>query len=477
MDQEFDIQNRPLDVLLIRPKSDSLYQSIGPDLGLGYLATALRRSGKHVSILDIQLLEARRKRDDFRVLDDIERARPRIVGFKMFSIDVPYLQWMLPEIRKWLPDSRILIGGPHPSGDPELAMQMVPDADYGFVGEAEQGLPQLAEAISSGEETEEVLSMIPGLIRRRNGKVKTNHPTFSADLDSLGMPAWDLMKPSDYPVDYTGSVFMPIITTRGCPFPCQYCAAHRTTGRTLRYRSPHLIAQEIEHLKEHYGIKRFHVDDDNFTLNGAFAKSVLHEFIRADIGLPWRAPNGLRLDTLDEELVHLLEKAGCFYIYVGIESGSQETLDRMSRGVTLEQMEEKINLIRRHSRIKILGFFMIGYDGESRMDVEKTIDFARRLPLDMASFFFFTPLPGTPVYYRLKSENRIDPMDPAQFLYTKISISSNELSEAWLHWAKFKANLLFYLRPFILWGMIREIRSWYQVYRLLQRIAAVVFNR
>ena len=144
MDQEFDIQNRPLDVLLIRPKSDSLYQSIGPDLGLGYLATALRRSGKHVSILDIQLLEARRKRDDFRVLDDIERARPRIVGFKMFSIDVPYLQWMLPEIRKWLPDSRILIGGPHPSGDPELTMQMVPDADYGFVGEAEQGLPQLA---------------------------------------------------------------------------------------------------------------------------------------------------------------------------------------------------------------------------------------------------------------------------------------------------------------------------------------------
>ncbi len=139
--------------------------------------------------------------------------------------------------------------------------------DFSFVGEAEIGLPRLLGGLNHGRRN---LSDIPGLVWRENGRIRSNPPAFAEDLDALGMPAWDLIHPETYPESQHGAFYQkfpiaPILVTRGCPYPCTFCAGHVVSGRKIRRRSIDHVLDEIQYLYSKFGIREFHVVDDNFT--------------------------------------------------------------------------------------------------------------------------------------------------------------------------------------------------------------------
>jgi radical SAM superfamily enzyme YgiQ (UPF0313 family) len=464
-----------LRVLLVKPVSVRGYQAT-PDLGLGYLATALGNAGHSVEILDCQ--KQRMTMDGWRPV--AMRLCHDVVGFKVFSADLARVAEQLRILKEARPEVVTLVGGPHVSGDPAWSLETMPHADFGFVGEAELALPRFLAALA--RQSEEKIESVPGLARRENGRIVVNPPLVHEAIDDFGIPRWDLMNPASYP-DETFGVFVrsfptaSIITTRGCPYRCTYCGGFAVTGRRLRKRSPALVLEEILRLRDEFGVRDVTIVDDNFTLDRNYAASICQAILDARLGISWSCPNGVRVDSLDEELLRLMERSGCYSLALGIESGSQRILDAMGKKLELSIVREKVRLVRATTRIKMTGFFMLGYPEETREDIEATLGLSLELPIDRASFPIFSPLPGTEIYHRLLDDGRIRKaaLRPEMFWIDGAGVATRDLAPTQVKWLQRKAVLRFYLRPRTLWRLAREIRSLSQLKIIVRRLARILF--
>ncbi len=393
-------------VLLVSPVNPVTYQSI-PDLGLGYLATWLRRAGHQVDIVDC----VNRGWDQATLLDHVRRTRPDIVGFKAFYTDIPSINTSAAAIRRAFPDITCIVGGPHPSCvSPDECLRTFPDCRYAFKGEAEVGLPMLVDALGADVVGDATLQQIPGLIwRASDGSVHGNPGRAADDLDTA-LPAWDLLRPNAYDFSQTfysrNQAVAPVVATRGCPLPCTFCAAHQTAGKAIRARSVDSVLGEIAMLQRDYGIQEISFIDDFFTGNKTFVKAFCREILARGMRFDW-ACWGVRLTSLDEEMVRLMHQAGCYAFSVGVESGSPRILSHMAKHLTVDQIEDKLAMIARVSDIRVGGLFIIGYPEETVDDVLQTIEFARRIPLFMATFYPFNPLPGTPIYEEMLASGEL----------------------------------------------------------------------
>ena len=445
-----------LDLLLVVPPGKSHY--VVPPIGLGYLATALRKAGcDRVGILD----SIKENLDVPRLTDRIKSLAPKIVGFQVFSTDFSSVRACSVIIKKILPDSLIIVGGPHVSARGADSLRDFPDADYGFQGEAEIGLPLFARRILKSEDIP--FEEIPGLIYHDGVGLKATDRVLVEDLDSLGFPAWDLMPPSSYPDAPQGAFYKnfpiaPIATSRGCPYTCAFCGSPVNMGNRLRFRSIESVLAEMEFLYEQYGVREFHFIDDMFN---ASKKRVI-EFCRKlggkDWGISYTFPNGLRLNTLDEESLSWLKRTGAYAFTVGIESGSQRILDSMNKKLTLEMIRDKVGLIAK-AGIEPSGFFLIGFPGETKEDMEKTLAFAKSLPLKRAHFSNFLPLPGTEATRKLIESGEITEPKWEELCYSRTPYSPVGITKDELKAFQRKAFLEFHLRPKILFKMLGEIKS------------------
>ena len=349
----------PLNILLVQPTNRTYV--IMPSLGLGYLAAVLRGEGHRVSIHNglRDPLSAQRL-----ALLAIEGAFD-VVGFQVFTYDLNVVRGYIDELRRQAPGILLVAGGPHPSADPEGTLETLGGLDYVLAGEAEIGFPRLLGEI---HEPARGLETVPGLVYRTETGVKRNPPAMVRDLDALPMPAWDLLEPERYPEAPHGAFgkrfpTAPIMISRGCPCHCTYCAGRSVTGGLYRVRSVENVMAELRCLKSR-GIREFHVEDENFTAN----KPLLLKFCAAlqeeALGMSWGLPSGVRLDTLDGEMLTAMERAGCYSLAVGIEFGTQRLLDVTNKGLTLETIRGKLALIKGFD-LKVTGFFLFGLPGES----------------------------------------------------------------------------------------------------------------
>jgi anaerobic magnesium-protoporphyrin IX monomethyl ester cyclase len=460
-------------VLLVDPIIRNAYQSI-PDLGLGYLATALKKAKHKVDILDCI-----NKKLTFEQFEKyISSSSLDVVGFRVFSTDLSSTKKCLQIVKKNLPETLIIVGGMHPSILPQQTLKYFAEADFGFRGEAEIGLPKLLNKLPrlSSEEKEK----IPGLIWRNNGKIISNSPTFTEDLDTLGMPDWDLINPRDY--NYQNSFFTksniiaPFIITRGCPYHCTFCSCQAVTGKRIRAHSPNYIIDEIKSLHSRLGIEEVSFIDDNLTADRSTLEELCRQMIKQKLKIPWSC-FGVRIDLVDEDILRLMEKSGCYLISVGIESGSQRILDHMQKGLTIDKVKQKIVLIKKITNIKVIGTFILGYPLEEIIDIQKTIKFARSLPLFAAAFYGFHPIPGTQIYEELISKKEIDEkinwdsvgQDKKPYSPTSISFKKFSLLYRW-------AYISFYARPKVLFNILKEIRSIEKLKFLLNRLLGRLFR-
>ncbi len=427
---------------------------VAPDIGLGYLATWLRKDNHDVHIIDSNNL----KITFDELIERIAALKPDVVGIKLFTEDLKRVKATLASIKEISPNIVTIVGGAHPSAMPEQTLSSMDNLDYAFNGEAEIGLPTLLKDLEAKN-----LGDVPGLVWRDGDTIRVNKQVFVEDLNELGMPAWDLLDPREY--KDTAETFRknfpaaPISITRGCPFPCTYCAGSTISGKPIRMRSIENVLEEMDYLIKNYGVKEFNIVDDNFTQK----RTVVEAFCRGIIGkgweISWSGSTGIRLDSLSEELLDLMKQSGCYSFYVGIESGSERILDLMKKRLTLEQIRTGVNMISK-TGILVSGFFIIGYPTETKEDIEKTIAFASSLPLFKAHFFHFTVLPATEAYRIVREEGKIIDTDDSMFMdvsYVPDGLTAKELKNLLR-----KAYLCFYLRPSVMAKLLIRLSTPHQ---------------
>ena len=453
-------------VLLVRPHIKKKYSlNVTPPLGLGYLASALRKHGLEVAVLDL----LKEKGGPLTLVEIIQKYHPRIVGFQYYSLNTAEIEECINIIKGIDSDIKVVLGGPHPSALPEETLKRVEKADFAFIGEGERGFPMLCEAIKGKKA---VFSRnIPGLVWRENGKVLSNPPLFENDLDSFEFPAWDLMAPRSYPEAVQGVFFRnlpaaPIIATRGCPHVCTFCAGFTISGRKVRARSARNFMEEVQLLHDRYGVRELKILDDNFTFYRSLVEDICHIMIEKGPNISWNCPNGMRMDKLDKKLVKLMKRAGCYEVTLGIESGSDTILEHMKKRLKTSDIRRYVGIIQT-AGLPVSGLFIIGYPAETREDIEKTIRFARELKLVRAEFNNFIPLPRSEAYERLLAAGK--KIDLEKLYFSKVPVPPPGLSERDVKRLQRRAFLSFYLRPSTLWRQIREIKTAKQIWVIFKR--------
>jgi len=423
--------------LFYPPRPGAGGTNLVPPVGLLYLGSVLEKAGHQTVLLDF----TQSGKIGNELLSDVVNSAPEILMISCFTSDVFLLKPIVAGLRKALPDIRFWLGGPHASCVGERAFLDFPQVDAVFIGEAEESV---LEALEFPE-------LAPDGVFYFGQEQKNSLPRQISDLDSLPIPAWHLAPPEKYRGLPNGVVlkklpYAPILTTRGCPYRCTFCAGFRITGRKIRHRSLGLVWQEIELLVKEYGVREIHIEDDNFTFDKDYAKEFCRTAIEKNLPVLFSTPNGIRLDTLDDELLSLMKKAGWYVVHCGIESGSDRILKKIQKATTTSEIRKRIELIHSHG-LPVAAYFILGLPGETRQDIEKTIEFARSSKVEWAQFACFLPIPGSPDGDTfLKTSNMIS-TGWAAFHNTACPAPPAPLDADDLKRLQRKAFISFYLRP------------------------------
>lgn len=426
-------------VLLVKASNVNFDGSVVPPLGLLYLAAVLRSRGEHdVRILDLRLF------CDWRralrgLLDEFD---PHVVGFSAISMEYRNCREAIRVARERRPDQPVLVGGPHASALPERTLRETA-ADAVVVGEGEEVVAPLVEALSSGSRP----SPLDGVVTRDDcGRTPTPAPR--PDLDALPLPAWDLVDLAPYHRRQSMSAVGPyryavISTSRGCPFDCAYC--HDLHGKRLRTRSVEAVAEELDAIQRLLGRGFVEVLDDSFNVKRDHARRVLELFARTDGRLRPVFGNGLRADRLDDDLLDLFRRCRCPEVSIAIESASPRIQEAFGKNLDLDAARRAVRGAARRGLYSV-GFFMLGFPGETREEMQQTIRFALDEPITQALFNFVQPLPGTrlaplasPVW------QKDDPWTRESFYRSTINLSA--VSDRELQRTYRRAYRSFYTRP------------------------------
>ncbi len=381
-------------ILLINPPGKTSF--IAPPLGLISLAASLRDSSHHPKILDY-LIEDFNQDSLFKNVQEFD-----LIGITSVSPHINNALGLARLIKKEFPNKIIVLGGAHASLLPKETIENNPSINFLIRGEGEIRIIQLIEYIQGKRKLEE----LDGIAFKKDGKIINIEPKeFIQNLDNLPMPAYDLIPFEKYSL-YLQSQFQPAITmltSRGCPFNCIYCSKP-VFGSSIRTRSPESVLKEIIFLKENYNIKEIIFYDDSFTLKKEKITKLCQLIIKNNIKINWKCET--RVNLVDQELLNLMKKAGCYMICYGIESGNQKILNILKKGITLEQIEKAVNITKK-AKIKILGYFMIGIPEETEKNIKETIKFAKKLNPDYAQFSIATAYPGTELYQIAEKQGKI----------------------------------------------------------------------
>ena len=365
-------------ILLIYPPFPD-HLSEYPPIGIAQLAAVLEENKIPVSLLDLGIY----KLDEWKIhlKKKLDEVKPDMVGVSaltsLFNISLDILKFA----KVHNPNVKTIIGGPHPTARPEEAISY-DFVDYVAHGEGEMTLLELLQ----GKE----LSEIKSLSFKKDGKVIHNPKReLLQDIDILPFPARHHFNVKDY----TWFPEISMITSRGCPFGCYYCFED-IFGRRFRARTPENIVAEMLELTEKYGVKRFYFYDDVFPLNKKRLMDFCQILIDRDLKYEWRCCS--RVDSLDEERLAIMKKAGCYMINFGIETGDPELIQKVKK-ITLEKARSTI-MATQKAGIEAKCYFMIGHPWDTDKSVMKTIEFAKELGADVSQFSITTPFPSTALW-------------------------------------------------------------------------------
>lgn len=431
-----------MDVLLINPYDENAVKNglgfISPPINLMYLGGALEKASYDVRIIDDDLKQLSYE----KICKLASTLDPHLVSITATTPNIKNALEYAKLMKKLLPNSLTVIGGPHTTFMPTETLKACPSLDAVVVGEGEETMIELAH-----EGSNERLSEIKGIAYRdrNNNNIKINPPRpLIKDLDSIPFPARHLVPFESYKTTQEKSSDM--ITSRGCIFSCKYCSSSLIMGRKFRTRSPENVVDEIEHLIEKYKLENIAFMDDTFMLNRRRANAIADEIQNRGLDIGFVASS--RVDMVNQKLLEKLKKSGLTTLYYGVESGSQRILDLMKKGITLKQAEDAVKSAK-NAGLEVLTSFILGFPGETREEMDKTIDFSIKLNADYSQYSILTPFPGTPIYRELKKKKLIDTENWNKYTVLKSVIKYEELglSKKLVQRKLTQAYLKFYSRP------------------------------
>jgi anaerobic magnesium-protoporphyrin IX monomethyl ester cyclase len=370
------------EVVLIKTAPEKILQGQWyhmPLLSLGYMAAVLERNGVEVTIIDSQF-------EGLTLAQTIDRARrtgATIFGITAMTHEVRRAHEVAAAIKETIPNSIVILGGPHGTALPMKTMEDFPAFDYLVIGEGESTIIELVDALKPDSE----LDGIKGLAFRRNGSIIVNEKRgWIEDLDSLPFPAWHLYPPARA---------YPVFTARGCPFKCAFCM--RVLGTKVRYRSTQNIVDELQWLSDNFHPRRFVIQDETFTMNLKRTREMADSIIERGLHKRMKWDIQTRVDLSDYDLFRRLTDAGCDLVGLGIESGNDAVLQRIGKGVSTEQAEKAVRAAKK-AGLMTSAYYIIGHPSETREDILETINFATKLNTTEVVFGLMVPYPGTEIY-------------------------------------------------------------------------------
>ena len=289
-------------------------------------------------------------------------------------------------------------------GEPDLTIRDLLDNLENRIGERspeiqnlfEKHDPQYEPAVREDGTID--MFRIKGLAWRQQGEIMLNLTRpFVPDLDDMPMPMHELLPLTSYRMPLIKGPFTFIVTSRGCPAGCTYCIKHVSYQFSTRLRSPELIMEELWALKKQ-GIHNIHMYADLFTVNRDQVMELCQRMIDEKINIKWTCNS--RVDYVDEEMLQMMGKAGNWLISWGIESGNEQILRKARKGAYPDKAARALQWAR-DAGIKNWGYFIIGLPGETEATIRDTIDFSKKLPLDIALFHVAAPYPGTPFFFEV----------------------------------------------------------------------------
>lgn len=366
---------------------------LAPPLGLLAIGSILEKHNYEVKILEIEESDDFLENNSSGFFDKIDA---NLIGLSFFSSQSKRAESIIRALKKAKKDVIIICGGIHPSCAPEEVLGM--GADYVVVGEGEETVIELFNAI----EKQSSVNDIDGIVfKAANGKYfKTSSRAMIKDLSSLPITSYHLLdsrrfKKRNYFIRGLWLRCGHILTSRGCPSNCNFCAATRFGGRIVRERNIDDIIDELKILVKEYGIEGFWIVDDTFVLKKKRVEEFCAKLKRLPYKFKWACNS--RVDTLTEDMVINLKDSGCIQLEFGVESGSQRVLDALNKGIKIEQIEKAFEYCRRH-KMRTLANIMIGNPEEKMEDVEKTAQIIKKIRPSYVNYSFLVPFPGTYIY-------------------------------------------------------------------------------
>ncbi len=436
---KFLLINPPSSIKVYKKSKLKAAVSEMPLVSLASLGAILEEEKVNVNVLDLATS-----------LDPINDLKNKLNDFNPDYVGVTFTTPLYNEakeiarITKEFDNNIITIaGGVHVSALPKDTLNEC-EFDIGVMGEGEETLKELVN--------EKELSKINGICYKKDNEIIINpkRPLIK-NLDDLPLPAWHLFNINKYKASKLttrNQPVGPIETSRGCVYGCIYCNKD-IFGRTFRFKSPERVIKEIEHMLS-FGFKEIHIWDDNFSTKLDRAKKICDIIIEKGLNkkFTWALACGIRADCIDEEFIRKAKEAGCYSIYIGVETGNPELLKRINKGETLEEIKRAFELCKK-VEIETVAFYMFGLPGETKETMDKTIEFAKKLDSDYAKFTITVPYPSTPLFYEWDEKGYIKTKDWSKYNFHTASKVYNHPNLDWDTLEKYyhKAYLRFYFRP------------------------------
>ena len=482
--------------LLVPKWSDS--GPLTPPIGPAYLAASLRQAGHVPRIVDglgenpfqvTSLFNNTVTAIGLRSEEIVERIEPDtdLIGVTcMFSQDWPEIRRLIQLTRRRFPNVPIVAGGEHITATPGFTLGSTPEVDVCVIGEGEETLVELANALQRGESFE----TIPGLVLRTDRRTGTGLPMLpDADthstgsrkrirnLDDIPWPAWDLVPLSNYLDHGLGygvnrGRSMPMIATRGCPYECTFCSNPEMWTTRWYARDPEKVLDEIQTYREQYGATNFDFYDLTAIVKRSWIIQFTNRILERKMEFTWQLPSGTRSEAIDNEVSRLLYESGCRNMSYAPESGSPAVLKRIKKVVKLDRLEASV-LGAVHAGLNVKLNIIMGFPNESRKELGETVRFLSRMGLSGVhdiSISLFSPYPGSELYHDLRKSGRIPELSDEYFLglgaykdFSKAISYTDGLSPKVLGLHRLLGYLVFY-------GTQYAVRPW-RMARLLLNLA------
>ncbi len=382
-----------------------------------YISSYLAKMGIDTQIIDIKATDPimgpdNREKEDIaeEILAEIFEKKPKYVGLPCCSPEFSDVIYMSKRVKEKLPQTKVVVGGTHSTLFPEQFFFPNSPIDYAVVGEGEITTHELIEAL----EAKKNIQKIAGLVYYDNEQariIKTEPRPYIQDLDSLPYPDFEKVDmdyyttPNPYSVRGVMLSSFYILSGRGCPSSCTFCVSKNLrkigSGRYLRLRSAKNVVDEMEYLAKTYKIDGFYIIDDAFSLDKRHTMAVCDEMIARKLNLVWGCET--RVNHVNEDLLKKMRKAGCLQVDFGVESGSDDCLKRIKKGINTEQVRQVFKACKKVG-IRTFANILLNTPGETEKDLKLTLNLLDEIKPTVTSFNTFTPFPGTDIYEHWDTE-------------------------------------------------------------------------